>query len=393
MMSSGRTSKRVKAGDFREEEFQRKQMRLRCLARLNTSQGWPIDYVARAFFSMKGEEVPVDVEDVRYPFLNAKDFIRNLERQQVIDLREQISKFKEVFNVEEADKLFWTGFELLADFITAEKAITDSPQSQEEDVAAIIKGKTREQISELRNEVEAEIKKATASSDERFWKTVLMRIRERESTLCLEEFTENAKNKTKKLPAHPDDFLLTEEVGDEVIVNDFDSFVTEQNEKAFSSFVEKSLRMASGEKKSERSQLALESLFVEKTADVPAYFDLFRPLRPQFFNRVKLGYEWNAINRSKYTKKDPPPRSVFGYRFNIFFPFKTSEDPPSYSLHPLADPHFAVIEFRGGTPYHPIFFKIANGPWNMADRKTFKCSFENGVFHLYFDFHRARAKR
>ena len=32
-----------------------------------------------------------------------------------------------------------------------------------------------------------------------------------------------------------------------------------------------------------------------------------------------MGYEWNAYNKVHYSLNNPPPKSVIGYRFSIFY--------------------------------------------------------------------------
>mgnify|MGYP001057617689 CR=1 FL=1 len=42
--------------------------------------------------------------------------------------------------------------------------------------------------------------------------------------------------------------------------------------------------------------------------------------KPRYFNRVKTGFEWNKYNQTHYDKENPPPKTVQGYKFNIFYP-------------------------------------------------------------------------
>lgn len=45
-----------------------------------------------------------------------------------------------------------------------------------------------------------------------------------------------------------------------------------------------------------------------------------RPRKPQYLNHVHTGYEWNRYNQTHYDGENPPPESVQGYKFNIFYP-------------------------------------------------------------------------
>ncbi len=124
------------------------------------------------------------------------------------------------------------------------------------------------------------------------------------------------------------------------------------------------------------------------------WMEEFKPRKPHYFNRVKLGYEWNKINQAHYTVDNPPPREVFGYKFNIFYPnLLDTSKVPSFKLVPTESPELIVITFTGGPPYEEISFKIVNKQWDMADRKNFKCFFDRGVLSLYFDFVKLRHRR
>ena len=138
---------------------------------------------------------------------------------------------------------------------------------------------------------------------------------------------------------------------------------------------------------------AISTALLSPNRSTLSWIASFRPRKPHFFNKVKQGYEWTGLNLARYDVNNPPPKAVLGYRFNIFFPEKVDLNPPSYHVRVLEDPQYAVIEFNGGPPYEKIAFKVLNGKWDMADRKTFRCVFDSGIFQLYYDFVRVRYKR
>jgi hypothetical protein len=140
-----------------------------------------------------------------------------------------------------------------------------------------------------------------------------------------------------------------------------------------------------------------------------------KPRKPRYYNRVMLQYEWNKYNQAHYDKDNPPPKSAQGYKFNvrargregavpradcmaprqIFYPDLV--DPyhtPEYKITPHAsNPDLCVITFKGGAPYTDLAFTIFNREWERSDRSGFRCSFERGVFRLYFNFRRMRYRR
>jgi len=51
-----------------------------------------------------------------------------------------------------------------------------------------------------------------------------------------------------------------------------------------------------------------------------SWHDKYRPRKPRYFNRIHTGYEWNKYNQTHYDHDNPPPKTVQGYKFNIFYP-------------------------------------------------------------------------
>lgn len=128
------------------------------------------------------------------------------------------------------------------------------------------------------------------------------------------------------------------------------------------------------------------------------WHDKYRPRKPKYFNRVHTGYEWNKYNQTHYDHDNPPPKVVQGYKFNVFYPDLIDKvEAPSYALDkdPQADEHGStcLLRFHAGPPYEDIAFKIINKEWEYSHKKGFKCTFERGILHLYFNFKRQRYRR
>lgn len=80
--------------------------------------------------------------------------------------------------------------------------------------------------------------------------------------------------------------------------------------------------------------------------------DQYAPRKPQYFNRVKVGYEWNKYNQTHYDQDNPPPKTVQGYKFNLFYPDLI--DPtkaPEFHLEATDNPEFCIMRFHAGAPY------------------------------------------
>jgi len=115
----------------------------------------------------------------------------------------------------------------------------------------------------------------------------------------------------------------------------------------------------------------------------------FRPRKPRFFNRVKTGYDWNRYNKSHYDYDNPPPKTVQGYKFTIFYPDLIDRTKtPRYRLERADTDDYAIIRFIAGPPYEDVAFKIVNREWEMQPKHGFRCVFDRGVLHLWFNFKR-----
>lgn len=60
----------------------------------------------------------------------------------------------------------------------------------------------------------------------------------------------------------------------------------------------------------------------------------FRDRKPIYINRVRVSCDWNnKYNQTHYNDDNPPPKTVQGYKFNIFYPdLKDKEKTPQYYL-------------------------------------------------------------
>jgi len=120
----------------------------------------------------------------------------------------------------------------------------------------------------------------------------------------------------------------------------------------------------------------------------------YKPRKPQYFNRVKVGYEWNKYNQTHYDQDNPPPKVIQGYKFNVFYPDLIDKSKtPEYSLEPCDNTEYCIIRFHAGPPYEDIAFKIVNKEWEFSDKHGFKCMYDRGILHLYFNFQKYRYRR
>ena len=123
--------------------------------------------------------------------------------------------------------------------------------------------------------------------------------------------------------------------------------------------------------------------------------DKYRPRKPRFFNRVHTGFDWNKYNQTHYDSDNPPPKTVQGYKFNIFYPDlidKTAA--PTYKL--IKEPReedTVLLRFSAGPPYEDVAFRIVNREWEYSHKRGFRNSFDRGVLQLHFNFKRLRYRK
>lgn len=123
----------------------------------------------------------------------------------------------------------------------------------------------------------------------------------------------------------------------------------------------------------------------------PKWADKHRPRKPQYFNRVQMGYEWNKYNQTHYDHDNPPPKVVQGYKFNVFYPDLIDKTKaPTFkiireggrrrgeSFAPAGEEDTCLIRFIAGPPYEDIAFRIVDREWDYSAKKDrgFRSSFD-----------------
>lgn len=98
--------------------------------------------------------------------------------------------------------------------------------------------------------------------------------------------------------------------------------------------------------------------------------------------------------QTHYDHDNPPPKTIQGYKFNIFYPDLIDKTKaPTFRIEPADSPDFCIIRFSAGPPYEDVAFKIFNREWERSHKRGFKCLFERGILHLYFNFKFIRYRR
>ena len=120
----------------------------------------------------------------------------------------------------------------------------------------------------------------------------------------------------------------------------------------------------------------------------------YKPIKPRYANKKIIGFDWNRHNQAHYDNVNLPPKTVNGYRFNIFYPNLVDKTKtPKFYLQRSETPDMCIIRFESGAPYEDVAFKIINREWNTRQKGDFLNVFDKGVLKLYFKFKRFRYKR
>lgn len=123
--------------------------------------------------------------------------------------------------------------------------------------------------------------------------------------------------------------------------------------------------------------------------------DKYRPRKPRFFNRVHTGFDWNKYNQTHYDSDNPPPKTVQGYKFNIFYPDLIDKTvAPTYKItKEKGQEDTVLLRFSAGPPYEDVAFRIVNREWEYSHKRGFRNSFDRGVLQLHFNFKRLRYRK
>lgn len=306
------------------------------------------------------------------------------------------------------------------------------PPALAAELARLLDGKTGEELAEREAVLRAKVASAADgdAEDMAFWRLALRRLRSKRAAVTLDGLhAQLLAVKLERLPDEEEETLSAEETDEaaggaggsaeplEVVHGSGSGRVHgRRGGKANSSSGGAHWADAPGGRGGEAGEafadeVAVAPRRVARAVDAdgrPVFFawnDKYRPRKPRFYNRVHTGYEWNKYNRTHYDHDNPPPKTVEGYKFNIFYPDLV--DPsvtPTYKLSAVGGgssgsasgpgaSDVCVLTFSAGPPYEDIAFKIVNREWEHSHRRGFRCSFERGILHLWFNFRRLRYRR
>lgn len=396
----------------KEEEFHLEQQRKRSAIRLVEGREKPVDILAKnlLLFGLTEEEKKHQAAVKYQERYNALDELEKLEAEleephkivkvlklmELQELRVDIDAFRllekegMVGGSQSSILLYWDAL-----YVVAQDEIkflqnggeNSSYARKVEGIKEIFEGQSRSALMKMKEEIDLKLRKAASGTafdseggviDRDYWQAVKeqllvqlakMDLSELHSKMLVRQLEklEQRKEKLAEQQKNP-----SKEEADE----------DQAGEEAAAAMIPKNVEPDFGNREKELTDEV--DLLAGKTY---SWKDRYAPRKPRYFNRVKTGYDWNKYNQTHYDPDNPPPKTVQGYKFNIFYPELV--DPtktPQYFLEPADSDDFCILRFHAGAPYEDIAFKIINREWNRSRKRGFRCTFERGVLSLYFNF-------
>lgn len=404
----------------KEEEFHLLQQRQRSAIRLVEGREKPIDVLAKniLLFGLSDEETSSHAAikyKERYNALNELEtmeaeleephvFLKVLKLEELQELLEDIEAFRRLERESSAGTTsaataqsgvilrYWDALHLVTrDEIQYLKSGGENGKHAKmvDDIQKLFEGQSEKALEKMKDEIVAKLRGSAMRAatgdgvlDVEYWQTVLSQLNvhlaKKELSNLHEKMLvrqlERLEKKKEQLKSAKAQGNVEEEESEKVQL---------ESEKA-SAMVPKNVSADVGDLENE---LGLDDEYELQGKASYSWQDKWRPRKPRYFNRVKTGYDWNKYNQTHYDHDNPPPKTVQGYKFNIFYPDLIDKTKtPQFFIEPADSPEFCILRFHAGPPYEDIAFKIINREWNRSRKRGFRSTFERGVLSLYFNF-------
>jgi hypothetical protein len=388
----------------KEEEFHLEQQRKRSAIRLVEGREKPIDALAKnlLLFGLTDEEKTHRAAVKYKERYNALDQLDQLEAEleephkivgvlkltELKELLEDIQTFRRLEregmnegNSKNTILLYWDGLQVVArdEIKLLQNGGDESPYAKKvASIKEIFSGQSKVALLKMSEEIDAKLAKSEdAIVDKPYWSQVKEQLIVHLAKLDLSELHSKMLIRQLERLEHRREELAKQKA--EAKEDPVDK--EDENRRAV---VPLNVSADFGNAEDELGETDEVAVDTGKTY---SWQDRYAPRKPRYFNRVKTGYDWNKYNQTHYDSENPPPKTVQGYKFNIFYPDLV--DPtktPQFFIEPADSNDFCILRFHAGPPYEDVAFKIINREWNRSRKRGFKSTFERGVLSLYFNF-------
>eukprot|EP00617_Octactis_speculum_P021065 CAMPEP_0185767826 /NCGR_PEP_ID=MMETSP1174-20130828/45585_1 /TAXON_ID=35687 /ORGANISM="Dictyocha speculum, Strain CCMP1381" /LENGTH=493 /DNA_ID=CAMNT_0028452189 /DNA_START=42 /DNA_END=1520 /DNA_ORIENTATION=- len=372
----------------KEESFHLNQARVRSKIRLVEGREKPIDIMAKNLILLGNcddddDSALHDTSQLEVELMEPTAFFRGLN---IGDLRELQADIQTYLDLEKdgPNKSFWSALKLVAKKEVQDASQSDSGIQQANRKAGIhsavmdelrrkFAAKSSDELTSTHMDIQLRINSNDPTIDVEFWEAALEELEVYRARAELREFHQKIlKQQLGRLETKREELRIYREEHPEEMEKPAagtgkdkaeaeDEPTANQDGSAAAVDMERAEAAKGMEDLEEEMGLADE---VGTKDQVYWWQDKYRPRKPRYFNRVKTGYEWNKYNQTHYDHDNPPPKTVQGYKFNVFYPDLIDRtNTPRYILEPADTKEFCILRFSAGPPYEDIAFKIINREW------------------------------
>lgn len=399
----------------KEDDFVLRQAKKRAAIRVRESRAKPVDFLAvnlRFIDTERDATEENELEEVEVKPKEPKKYLSTLHPQELVELYDDLNDFYKLETCK-ANRDYWRALMTVCKqqrkLVT--RVIDESQSSLQTEIDKILLGKSEDQLAALERTIAQKLD-SQAPIDVDYWERLYKAVRVKEAWTRLDRMFlaisraaedeserkhivfRNGKREASEAPVR---FKIEEEDDEQKLVKPF----VRSTEKDFESAAARLYKSEASHELEEDEELFNKEADVQQKEPkwTKIYPDLV-PIKPKYFNRVQTGFEWNSYNKIHYNEESLPPKIVWGYRFNIFYPdlldttkaptYKLERRAPGLSAPNSIQEETCIIRFSAGAPYADVCFEIVDKDWDHSSRydRGFKSSFDKGILQLHFKFKR-----
>eukprot|EP01041_Mallomonas_annulata_P012922 gene12922-27260_t len=398
-------------GDWqkKENEFHMEQTRVRSKIRLIEKREHPIDRLAKNILQIETaldpdkeeKDLSAQLVGLKVEVLDPVSIVLQMDPSQLDELVEDVDNYLQLEIRKKGNYIsFW---EALRDVVADERrkasgrALTGLHKEVAVEAQKLFSNKSSVELQRLSDDITRSIREGSRT-DVEYWEQMVMEVRLERARILLQETHEMLMLKQLEVLQK----YRTEEQNNNVNGNvngsehedrdvsdrtQVDASLVKDRDESSEAFAMLSAEQQRGLGESEESMAGRDE--VALPGATYWWQDKYRPRKPRYFNRVRTGFDWNKYNSTHYDHDNPPPKTIQGYKFNVFYPDLIDKTKtPQYFVEASDDPDFLILRFHAGPPYEDIAFKIVNREWDVGRKTGFKCIFERGVLQFHFNFKR-----
>lgn len=398
-------------GDWqtKEEEFHMEQTRERSKIRITESREQPIDTIAKNILvieselrsrSSGGKKEEFDLTGLRCELRDPSKIVNGLSEPELEKLLTDIDSYVQLEKCKAGSyQAFWESLYVVADAelrAQRHKHYSDSTSQKavSEDIKNLLGRKTAQELAQLQEEINTGLLDGSRV-DPDYWRQALEAVVVQRARIVVTDTHQQLLQKQLEALSRLRERAEMQgaaEVDGGVRAVAGAGYLGDAGSRAAGAVDDKEDGYEREFGDSEEKMEGQDE--VSLPAEGYSWEDKIRPRKPRYFNHVRTGWDWNKYNQTHYDHDNPPPRTVHGYKFNLFYPDLIDKSTtPKFFVEASESKDFAVLRFHAGPPYEDVAFRILNKEWEVSRRGGFKSVFSKGVLQLHFNFKRRFYRR